>query len=436
LAACTKRVGGCRRIGHDGATRRRIHEARAIPVRGRRTPRLPRSYRAPVAGLLISLLTLLAPELTLAPTLAGDAPAATPAALRWLGAQPPLPLSLPRLDDRRTAGGPTAPDVAAATEVVDAEAFQRALDAARADGKAFGITFALVRDGRLVWSGASGNPRDAGPALAPDSPMVIGSVTKTFVAAAILQLVEEGSLALDDRVRDHLPELRQVSRRITVRQLLDHTSGLADLFNDATRRGLEEEPSRAWTSDEVLETLHAPWYRPGEGWAYANTNYFLLGMIVERISGAPLAEVLTDRFLAPLELAGTRTLTGVAGDPLEPAWTTIFWASGAMAAPAADLARWGDALYGDGLLGEPSRSAMLDVNDHDYGLGVQRLKVGRVKGYGHTGLLNTYTTLLFHVPREDVTIALLVNRSHVELGAMLKAEPRRGPSLLELALGD
>jgi D-alanyl-D-alanine carboxypeptidase len=226
-----------------------------------------------------------------------------------------------------------------------------------------------------------------------------------------------------------------LSREVTLRQLLDHTSGLADLFNDTTRRGLEQEPEHAWTADEVLETLHAPWYEPGEGWAYANTNYYLLGMVVERVTEATLADVLAERFFEPLELGGTRLLTGADGDPLEPAWSTIFWASGAMASPAADLARWGDALYGDGLLSAASRSAMLRMNDHDYGLGVQRIKVGKVKGHGHTGLLNTYTTLLFHVPADDVTVALLVNRSHVDLAAMLRAEPSHGPSLLQLALG-
>jgi hypothetical protein len=78
---------------------------------------------------------------------------------------------------------------------------------------------------------------------------------------------------------------------------------------------------------------------------------------------------------------------------------------------------------------------MLDFNSHDYGLGVQRIEVGDLDGYGHTGLLNTYTTLLFHVPEEGVTVALLVNRSHVDLGGMLTAEPAGSPSLLELALG-
>ena len=80
-------------------------------------------------------------------------------------------------------------------------------------------------------------------------------------------------------MRRFLPDVSQVSREITIRQLLDHTSGLADVFNDATRRGLEEHPERAWSTRQLLTSLHAPWYQPGEGWAYANTNYYLLGMV-------------------------------------------------------------------------------------------------------------------------------------------------------------
>jgi D-alanyl-D-alanine carboxypeptidase len=396
------------------------------------------------------MLALFAPELLLAPTVAGEGRSPATTAAKPVGSAGVLPLHVLPLDfeDRRAGSGfvpapllpaprpAEAPPVAPPAPVaVDATAWVRALDAARAEGKAHGISFAAVRDGEVVWAGSSGRARDGRTALAADTPMVIGSVTKTFVAAAVLQLAEEGTLSLDDPVRDHLPELNDLSGEITLRQLLDHTSGLADLFNDTTRRGLEQQPGHAWTADEVLDTLHAPWYEPGEGWAYANTNYYLLGMIIERITGASLADVLAGRFFAPLGLAGTRLLTGVEGDPLEPAWTTIFWASGAMASPAGDLARWGDAVYGDGLLSAATRTSMLKMNDHDYGLGVQKIEVGKVKGHGHTGLLNTYTTLLFHVPAEDVTVALLVNRSHVDLAAMLRAEPRDGPSLLELALG-
>jgi D-alanyl-D-alanine carboxypeptidase len=299
-----------------------------------------------------------------------------------------------------------------------------------------------VRDGQVVWAGSSGVDRDGQSPLKPHSPMVIGSVTKTFVAATVLQLVEEGRIRLGDSVRSYLPELRRVSREITVRQLLDHTSGLADVFNEQTRLGLEEHPERSWTSRELLATLHPPWYQPGEGWAYANTNYYLLGMIVERATGSTLEAELQRRFLDPLELDATRMLgPDDPTSPLEPAWATIFWGSGAMSSSAADLARWGDALYDDDVAGNALLEAdagrdMLDVNRDDYGLGVKRIEVSkRTVGYGHTGLLNAYTTLLLHVPAHDVTIAMLVNRTQVDLLGMIKERPAvGGRSLLGLAV--
>lgn len=325
-----------------------------------------------------------------------------------------------------------------APELLDASPYERALETARAAGGAYGVTFAAVRDGELLWAGSSGRARDGRTELTPESPLVIGSVTKTFVAAAILHLVEEGRIELDDPVRDHLPMIGMISREITIEQLLDHTSGLADLFNDTTRRGLEEAPGRAWIAADVLASLHAPWYAPGQGWAYANTNYFILGLLIERLTGATLADELERRFLGPLELDATQILTGLEADaPLEPAWTSIFWASGAMRASASDLARWGDSLYDGGVLSPASREAMLDLNDNDYGLGVQKIQLSGPDGHGHTGLLNTYTTLLVHLPHANVTISLLVNRSDVNLNGMLNVRPPDGgPSLLELATGE
>ena len=426
-------------------TKRHRHQARAIRVRGESSrPPVRRALRVVAAAAAISLVVSLAPELTLAPTHA-DEPVGSADHDATRASLPTGPITgvAPRLEPGVPYARPgvrtsSAPMTARATL---ARAFQAALDAARYDAEAFGVTFAAVRDGQVVWAGSSGVARDGRSALKPDSPMVIGSVTKTFVAATVLQLVEEGRIGLDDAVRSHLPGLQQVSREISVRQLLDHTSGLADVFNEQTRRGLEEHPERSWTSREVLATLHAPWYQPGEGWAYANTNYYLLGMIVERVTGSTLEAELQRRFLDPLDLDATRSLgPDDPTSPLEPAWATIFWGSGAMSASAADLARWGDALYdddvaGQALLGAETGREMLEVNRDDYGLGVKRLEISRrTVGYGHTGLLNAYTTLLLHLPGEDVTIALLVNRTQVDLLGMIKERPATGGrSLLTLA---
>lgn len=406
-------------VRHDAGTTRHRAQARAIRVRGaRRRPPRP-GLRAPVAALLLSLLAFVAPSLTLAPLNAGEP------GRRVAPVDVAAERSVPRLAPH--VGAPTA-------RAMGDEQFHLALEAARAAGSAHGVTFALVRDGGVLWAGEAGRRRDGATPLTTDSRFVIGSVTKTYVAATVLQLVGEGRLALSDPAVDHLSGV-SISRDITVRQLLDHTSGLADLFNDATRRGLEERPAVAWTRDQVLGSLHAPWYAPGEGWAYANTNYYLLGLIVESVTGSSLAEELQRRFLVPMHLGSTAVLSGATGEPLSPAWASIFWASGAMSASAPDLARWGDALY-DGVLPAALRTQMLDWNEDDYGLGAQRIEVPGAAGYGHTGLLDTYTTLLLYLPSADVTLALLVNRTNVDLGAMLTARPsEERPSLLDLALG-
>ena len=417
---------------HHARTNRARSQAHAIPIRrSRSAPRTRRWRRTPFAAFLLSLLAFLSPTLTLAPLSASEPSRIGPRLIDELirpVARPPRPVEVTDALVRVVAPPPE-------TVVADAPRFQRALDAARASGSAYGVTFAAVRDGQLLWTGSSGRDRGGRTELTPDTPLVIGSVTKTFVAAAVLQLAEEGRVNLDDPIRRHLPELSAIAPDISIAQLLDHTSGLADLFNDATKAALEEHPELAWTPDQVLGSLHAPWYKPGDGWAYANTNYYLLGMLIERLTGSSLADELGRRFIGPLELGATRLLDGSEpGGLLAPAWTSIFWGSGAMTASAADLARWGDALYRGGTLSDASRAAMLKLNSHDYGFGVQKVEVNGDAGYGHTGLLNTYTTLLYHLPAEGVTVALLVNRSHVDLAGMLTAEPKDGPSLLELAL--
>jgi D-alanyl-D-alanine carboxypeptidase len=430
-------------LGDDVRTSRPNHQARAIPVRGAPRSRTRPHLRAPVTGFLLSLLVALTPDLTLAPINAGEPYSAgvqpidqidvsiIPRRVRPMDTAPPVPV--------RIAAQP-APQPVAPT--VEDWSFLAAVEAARAYGGAYGVTFAAVRDGEVLWSGASGRYRDGATGLNGADSLVIGSVTKTYVAATVLQLVEEGRLNLTDTVRHYLPGEGTVTPDITIRQLLNHTSGLADVFNEQTRLGLEEHPERSWTSRELLATLHPPWYQPGEGWAYANTNYYLLGMIVERVTGSTIEAELQRRFLDPLELDATRMLgPDDPTSPLEPAWATIFWASGAMSSSAADLARWGDALYDDDVAGNALIDAdagreMLDVNGDDYGLGVKRIEVSkRTVGYGHTGLLNAYTTLLLHVPAHDVTIAMLVNRTQVDLLGMIKERPAvGGRSLLGLAV--
>lgn len=341
----------------------------------------------------------------------------------------------PVAPDSRRAAPPDQPAAAGAIVSggpLDAFRFPAALNAARAITGAEHATFAVVQDGRLVWAGGSGSAEGA----RADSSMVIGSVSKTFVAAAILQMVAGGRIDLDDQVADLLPSHPAIPESATIRQLLDHTSGVNDLFNNITDRTLEEEPDRAWTTTEILDTIPAPVRHPGEEWQYANTNYFLLGLIVERLSSEKLGVELAHRFFEPMGLSDTRLLTIDDPEPLTAGWATLFWGSGTVVSSARDLARWGDALYDGDVLPAAARGEMLAFNADDYGLGAQRIRIGSREGVGHTGLIDQWTTLLWHLPDDDVTIALLVDMPHAPLGTMLTVPPPSGgPSLIELATG-
>ena len=399
------------------------------PRRRRRLPRILGVGGFLAAGILVPALLLTPPT---PPPVISIAPPPTAV---------PTPVATARATATpRTLAG-SAPDAIVASPPplaprLEAAIFQAALDASVTATDAPGATVAVVRAGELLWTGASGTAPD-GSFLAPDSQMVIGSVTKTFVAALVLQLVEEGRLDLDAPLTAYLPDLELTGAdTISLRQLLDHTSGLADVFNDATRIGIEEAPFRPWSTTELIASLHEPWYAPGENWAYANTNYLLLTLVAERITGFGLEQLLTDRFGAPLGLTGSRLLSPADAEPgpLEPAWTTIFRGSGAMISTAGDLARWGDALYAGSVLLDATRREMLDFNTFEHGLGVQELTLGGLEGYGHTGLLDTYTTLLWHLPERDTTIALLVSIDDAELGSILTHRADGAPSLLDLAL--
>jgi D-alanyl-D-alanine carboxypeptidase len=136
----------------------------------------------------------------------------------------------------------------------------------------------------------------------------IGSVTKTFVATAVLQLVAEGKLSLDEPVDRVLPGVVPNGAAITLRMLLNHTSGLYNFSDDPELvADVTANPSREWNPRELLAVAfsHPPLFAPGSAHAYNNTGYVLLGLTVEAVTGRPLGEVLRARIFAPLHLSGT-----------------------------------------------------------------------------------------------------------------------------------
>ena len=281
-----------------------------------------------------------------------------------------------------------------------------------------------------------------------------GSVTKTFVAALVLQLAGQGVLGLDDPISRWLPGL-PYDTGITIRELLDHTSGVDDAFNHrALLDALSAHPRVAWTPDQVLAYVGHPLFAPGQGWSYSNANYILVGQIVERATGQTLAALLRQRFFVPLRLTHTylqseEPISGTIahgydytsyatwsvkdlsdGTPHLPFTSlgTSLGAAGSLVTTADDLARWALYLYRGRVLPPAELAQMLDFGltavfhpTLPYGLGVQRRSLSGQGSWGHDGSLSGYRTAMRYFPGTGVSIAVMTNSDHVDPDVIVNA---------------
>lgn len=304
------------------------------------------------------------------------------------------------------------------------------------------VAVAVVQDGKLVKSAAYGLADiELGVAATPQSVFQIQSITKTFTSAAILQLVEEGRLGLEDPVSRHLAGTPDIWKDITLRHLLSHTSGIRDFINEPTA-SLRLEV----TEEEVLRAaaerpLH---FAPGERYAYSNTNYHLLAMILRRYGGAWYGEVLKTRIFEPLGLTHTRplTLTGlVPGRVTGYSWdgrefrrggfvaeSILSYGGGGVLSTAEDLTHWAAGLLdGKVLRRETLEQAWTPTRLNQggttgYGLGWGVTRVAGHREVGHNGAHGTgFTSSLVVYPEHRLAVAVLDNRS----GANPQAIARR-----------
>jgi len=321
-------------------------------------------------------------------------------------------------------GGLATPARAATPgRTLDTAGLQAALDNI-AGSAAVGV-LAEVRDSAQVWRGAGGVSR-----LGTQQPVSaagrfrVGSITKSFVATVVLQLIGEGRLALDDTLQRWLPDVLPDGVRITLRHLLQHTSGVVNYTNTPSFRALYGSAAdvvrlrnRTWTPRELVAFVEGLplLFEPGTSWMYSNTNFVLLGLVVERVTGADYAAEIRRRILRPLGLRCTQVpgtdplLTGVhphgylpvAQDGvIEPVDITVFnpsvaGASGEMISTATDLNVYFRALLDGRLLGPAEQEQMLTAwptpRDYDYGLGLMtKLVSGGTRLWGHSGEIFGY----------------------------------------------
>src|SRR5436190_2413330 len=349
------------------------------------------------------------------------------------------------------AAVPGAPDVAAARRAAREEA-TRALGRPVA-----GVQVAVAHDGTLAFADSFGlaDAADHRP-LGNDTVFHIASISKNILAAVVVRLAEQRRLSLDDDVTKYVATAPTHGARITVRHLLNHTSGL---YNFTARPDAEANEQKVLSQQQVIGLFkdHPLDFPPGSSWRYSNSAVNLAGMVVEAVTGRPYADYVRDDVFRPLgmtssSLCGAHDVPGLASGHAVAsgalATTAITWslpfAAGAVCATAADLTRWQSALESGRFISRQSLAMMrtatvlADGSRIDYGLGTRIGAIGRHAVFGHTGGGGGFATMLMTAPDAKLTVVVLTNTdgappydiAELTMRAALQ-EPRPSPLDLE-----
>lgn len=316
-------------------------------------------------------------------------------------------------------------------------------------GKFPGATLGVVlANGESFGLSVGYSDRDAKTPMKPTDRMLAGSTGKTFAAATALQLVKEGKIGLDDKIEKYLGKEPWFSRvanakDITVRMLMNHTSGLVRYeFKKEFTDFLTANPYKVWTPEDRLAYLFdapAP-FEAGKGWDYSDTNYIVLGMIIERVTGKKFYDEARNRFIRTFKLKGTiaqegpvmpGVVQGYAG-PSNPFGgkdamiengrfvvnPQLEWTGGGWASTSQDLARWAKLYFEGKAFDNALMPQVLDGvaapmlgRETKYGLCVIIRKTAAGTTYGHSGFFPGYLTDMMYFPEQKIAIAVQVNTS-------------------------
>lgn len=306
-----------------------------------------------------------------------------------------------------------------------------------------GVSVAVVRDGQVTLAKGYGlsDVELSAPAGA-DTVYELASVTKQFTATAVMMLVEEGKIGLDDSITKLVPDLPSAWSGVTVRHLLTHTSGIksyTDLY--PTPMGFEKAARLDVTPKELIAKVAElpPDFAPGEKWHYNNTGYFLLGMLIEKVSGKPYGEFLAERIFLPLGMTATRLndmaaivpnrASGYAyrgGQLRNAAYVspTQPFAAGALVSTVSDMAKWDAALYTDKLVKKATLDQMWtpaklkDRKETDYGFGWQISKRNGHRLIAHGGGIPGFSTQIARFVDDRLTVIVLTNLDGGDAGRL------------------
>ena len=314
-----------------------------------------------------------------------------------------------------------------------------------------GFTAALCRDGKVIWTNSCGEASlEWGVPNTRDTVFRLASTSKQFTAAAILMLALDGKISLDEPMAKYLPEFNGSSPMPTVRQMMNHTSGLRDYLN---LMGLMDYDFESQIElEEVLDILLLQKglnFEPGTDWSYSNSNYVLMSVIVERVSGQGLSEFTEERIFEPLGMADTLWLDDAdrviehrawgyepQGSGFKRSGTRIeILGDGALASTVVDLAKWAEVLIDPPKDWAPLVAAMHvgpSTNEDDgarYGAGLVIDTFHGLPRVQHGGAFVGFRCQMAHLPDQNLTAICLANNGSFNPSSITNA-------LLEASLGD
>ena len=308
-----------------------------------------------------------------------------------------------------------------------ANELQYKIDSIRSANNIKGISACVFYPGKGRWKGVTGISHPGSPVT---SEMLFGiaSNTKLFTGVLLLKLEENNLIHLDDSLHQYLPTFKNIDPNITIRQLLNHTSGLDDVNSiQGYPDSILTNPNRIFTTSQLMTWVGPPLFPAGTGWDYCNTNYLLAGMIAERVTGQSYSKLLRDSILIPLRLDSTffdvyEKILYPAAHPWQggisnnsiprTALNSAAWSAGAMYSTAEEMVQWYHALMNGQVLNSTSFKEMTTfVGSGNYGIGISQTNVIGRTVWTHGGTIwGGYNSSMLYDTATGIIICVLINQ--------------------------
>jgi D-alanyl-D-alanine carboxypeptidase len=308
-----------------------------------------------------------------------------------------------------------------------ASELQYKIDSIRTSDNLKGISASIIYPGMGTWKGVTGISHTGTP-ITSDMLFGIASNTKLFTGVLLLKLAENNIIQLDDSLHEYLPTFNNIDSNITIRQLLNHTSGLDDVTSvPGYPDSMLTNPNRIFTASELMTWAGPSYFQTGSSWNYCNTNYLLAGMIAESATGQSYSQLLRDSILTPLQLDSTfldvyETILYPAAEPWQAgvnnnsiprtSINSAAWAAGAMYSTSGEMVQWYNKLMNGQVLNSNSFNELTTfVGSGNYGIGISQATVIGRTVWTHGGTIwGGYNSSMMYDPATGIIICVLINQ--------------------------